>query len=284
MRRAKFEEFSMPVTEINGFSIYYEIQGYGDPIFLLHHGFGCAKMWDKVVPLLVEHGYKTICYDRRGYGLSEPGDGFDDFYVSDGFRQAAVNELEAFRDWLGIDSFHAIGQCEGGVVGVDYAVAYPHRVKTLATSSTMCYSTTDMCEFNASKFTKTFEKLDPDLQRKLTSWHGERTERFFNKFRLFGGEYGKAFFDLRDKLQQLPCPTLVLYPDRSFLFEVEQGVAFYRSLPHGELAVLPRCGHNTYDEQPHEYVDHVVRFLARQRFGQEALSMGKVIQPVTCAG
>ena len=65
-------------------------------------------------------------------------------------------------------------------------------------------------------------------------------------------------FDLRPTLELVNCPTLVLYPDRSFLFEVEQGVAFYRHLPKGELAVLPNCGHNTYDEQPEQYGSHIV--------------------------
>lgn len=80
------------------------------------------------------------------------------------------------------------------------------------------------------------------------------------------------------------CPTLVLYPDRSFLFEMEQGVAFYRHLPKGELAVLPSCGHNTYDEQPEQYGSHIVNFLARHRFGDEIPTIGNTVRPITCAG
>jgi pimeloyl-ACP methyl ester carboxylesterase len=140
-----------------------------------------------------------------------------------------------------------------------------------------------MVEFNASKFTKSFEELNPDLKDKLISWHGERTEAFFNQFRQFGGEYGKRIFDLRPTLQLVTCPTLVLYPDRSFIFDVEQGVAFYRHLAEGQLAVLPNCGHNTYDEQPEEYVAHIVKFLARHRFGEVPIN-SKTAQPITCAG
>lgn len=274
----------MPVAEINGINLYYEIQGFGEPVFLMHHGFGCTRMWDKIVPQLVEHGYKAICYDRRGFGQSDPGVGFEEFYVSDRFRYESVDELESVRDWLGIDSFHVVGQCEGGVVAMDYAAAYPQRVKTAAISSTLCFSSTDMRAFNASKFTKTFEQLDPELQGKLSGWHGARTEKFFNQFRLFGGEYGKSFFDLRPTLNQVNCPTLVLYPDRSFLFEVEQGVAFYRNLTQGELAVLPDCGHNTYEDQPDAYAAHVTNFLARHRYGEEASTMRKPSRPITCAG
>jgi len=274
----------MPFTKINGMNLYYEIYGHGTPLIMLHHGFGCVRMWDKIVPSLVESGYKPICYDRRGFGQSDEGQGFLDFYVSDQFLAESVMELESFRDWLGVDSFYVVGQCEGGVVAADYAAKYPDRVRNMVISSTLCYSVTGMHEFNLSKFTKTFEELDPELRKKLISWHGERTKPFHDQFRQFGGAYGKDFFDLRPTLQQVTCPSLVLYPDRSFLFEVEQGVAFYRNLPQGELAVLPHCGHNTYDEQPDEYVSHIVNFFGRHRLDGLTGISRKVSSPVTCAG
>ncbi len=274
----------MPFTEINGVNLYYEIHGYGVPLLMLHHGFGCARMWEKIVPKLVESGYKPIFYDRRGYGRSEEGSDFMDFYVGDRFRAESVVELESFRDWLGVTSFDVVGQCEGGVVAADYATKYPDRVRNIVISSTLCYSSVTMHEFNLSKFTRTFEELDPELRNKLTGWHGERTKRFHDQFRQFGGAYGKGFFDLRPTLRQINCPTLVLYPDRSFLFEVEQGVEFYRNLPQGELAVLPNCGHNTYEQQPEEYVSHIVKFLDRRRLDGVTGISNKAVNAVTCVG
>jgi pimeloyl-ACP methyl ester carboxylesterase len=274
----------MPFVEINGTKLYYEIHGHGTPLLLLHHGFGCTRMWDKIAPRLVESGCKVICYDRRGFGQSEEGSAFLDFYVSDQFLSESVIEMESFRDWLGVDSFDVVGQCEGGVVAAYYASRYPDRVRNMVTSSTLCYSATSMHEFNMSKFAKTFDQLDQEIIGKLIGWHGERAESLFNQFRLFGGAYGKDLFDLRPTLRQVRCPTLVLYPDRSFLFEVEQGVAFYRNLPQGELTVLPNCGHNTYDEYPEEYVSHIVSFFNRRRLDGLTGIIGKAVRPVTCAG
>jgi len=274
----------MPFTEINGIDLYYEIHGHGDPLLLLHHGFGCVRMWDKIVLGLVESGYKPICYDRRGFGQSAEGEDFLDFYVSDQFVAESVNELESFRDWLGVDSFRVVGQCEGGVVGAEYAAKYPDRVSSMVISSTLCFSDCAMHEFNISKFTKTFDELDPDLSKKLTAWHGNRTKTFHNQFRQFGGAYGRFIFDLRPTLHKVKCPTLVIYPDRSFLFEVEQGVAFYRSLAQGELAVLPHCGHNTYDERPEEYVSQVVNFFGRRRLEGLKGDGIRTVDRVTCAG
>ncbi len=254
----------MAFTDINGMKIYYEIHGNGETIVLLHHGFGCAKMWKDICPPLLEKGYQVVMYDRRGYGRSDDKKNFREFYVSDRFRPESINELNQMMDFLQINSFHLVGQCEGGVVAVDYAAEFPGRVKTIATSSTQCYSEIPMTEFNSQKFQDTFQELEPKQRQKFIEWHGKDfAEPLFNQFCRFGGAYGKDIFDLRPQLKRVSCPALVLYPDRSFLFEVEQGVAFYLHLPEGELAVLPKCGHNTYEYRPKEYVQHVLAFMGR---------------------
>jgi len=186
-------------------------------------------------------------------------------YVSDEFRPESVKELKELKIQLGIGSCHFVGQCEGGVVAVDYSAAYPGEVKSLVTSSTQCFSMVPMTELNPTKFTKTFEELDPELQEKFLDWHGGYAEDSFNRFRLYGGEYGRDYFDLRNQLRSVSCPALVIYPDRSAVFDVEQGVEFYRHLVFGELMVLPDCGHNTYEERPEEYLKAILDFFKRQK-------------------
>jgi pimeloyl-ACP methyl ester carboxylesterase len=124
-----------------------------------------------------------------------------------------------------------------------------------------------MVELNQSAFPKMFQDLEPEVKEKLIDLQGEKhVESFYNQFRQYGGAYGKGFFDIRNLLPSVVSPTLVLYPDRSILFDVEQAVEFYRHLPQGELAILPRCGHNTYEEQPEEYIRLILNFLKRHHF------------------
>jgi pimeloyl-ACP methyl ester carboxylesterase len=271
----------MPFETIRGFRIYYEDHGKGETILLLHHGFGCTRIWKEIRPPLVNRGYRVVMYDRRGFGRSEKGEDFADFYVSRGLRAAGVKEMAGIKEALGLDSFHLVGQCEGGVLAVDYALDFPEHVKSIMISSTQCYSRVSMPEFNREKFPKTFRELDPGLRKKLIDWHGEdHAEPFFDLFRIHGGAYGTGFFDLRPLLPSVSRPCLVLYPDRSFLFEVEQGVEFYRHLPAGELAVLPGCGHNTYEQRPAEYVQALLAFLERYR-GRTEASEGPALE-ATC--
>ena len=257
----------MPFEMINGMRIYYETHGTGDTIVLLHHGFGCTKIWKHIYPRFVEKGYRVVMYDRRGYGQSERGADFIEFYTSNTFRSESVKELAMLRKLLDIDSFHIIGQCEGGVVGIDYAAMYPQHVTSIVVSATQCYSKITLRELNSVKFPKPFKDLEPEVKKKMIDWHGEQyAELCFNQFRKYGGSYGVDFFDLREVLPSVGCPAIVLYPDRSFLFDVEQAVTMYRGLPKGELAVLPHCGHNTYEQQPEEYISCVLNFLKRHNY------------------
>jgi pimeloyl-ACP methyl ester carboxylesterase len=208
-------------------------------------------------------------FDRRGFGRSEQGDNFQDFYKSDRYRPESVEELRIIKEKLGIKECHVVGQCEGGVVGVDYSIKYPQEVKTLTIASTQCYSEVPMTELYRARLVNKFTDLDPGLQVKMIDWHGAAAESRYNQFTKYGGgAYGSNYFDLRPILASVGCPTLVFYPDRSSIFDVEQSTAFYRHLPRGELAIYPKCGHNTYEQRPQDYIRTVQDFLRRTTKGE----------------
>ncbi len=254
----------MAFVHIEGVDVYYETHGNGEDVLFLHHGFGSSKMWKKIYPGLVKEGYRVIMYDRRGYGLSERGVNFKEYYMSNNYRFNSVKEMAELTDRLGINKFHLIGQCEGGVVAVDFAKEYPEKVDKVVLSSTLCFSEKRMEDFNRLKFPRSFQELDQEVREKMIAWQGkEYAKPNYEMYSTYGGAYGKDFFDLREVLPMVRCPSLVIYPDRSSLFEVEQGVELYRHLQNGELAVLSKCGHNTYEHQPGAYVRLVLDFLER---------------------
>lgn len=257
----------MARTTVDGLDTYYEMHGQGETIVLLHNGFSCAMMWSAIHPLLVAEGFRVIAYDRRGFGRSDGGVDFADHYRSDTFRDTSVTAMADLLEQLEVERFHILGQCEGGVVGVDYAVRFPDQVLTLTTASTMCYGRIPMTDFNRQKLPAAFDDLGPDLQAKYIRWHGaENGPRFFDICVRGGGCYGSTgIFDLRPAIAQLRIPCLVMYPDRGHFFDVEQGVAFYRQLINGELLVFPKCGHNIFEHYPRLYAQQVAAFIRRHR-------------------
>ena len=100
----------MPFIKTKNYRIYYEAYGEGEAIFFMHHGFGCMKIWKDIYPSFVDEGFKVVMFDRRGYGRSEPGDNFMDFYVSDSYRPDSVEELRTVKEHLGIETCHLVAR------------------------------------------------------------------------------------------------------------------------------------------------------------------------------
>jgi non-heme chloroperoxidase len=65
--------------------LYYEDHGSGQPVVLIHGYPLSGRAWDKQVAALLESGYRTIAYDRRGFGKSsQPANGYDyDTFAND---------------------------------------------------------------------------------------------------------------------------------------------------------------------------------------------------------
>jgi len=70
----------------DGTELYYKDWGSGKPIFwgsgkpiLFSHGWPLsADMWDAQMLFFAEHGYRTVAFDRRGFGRSsQPWTGYD---------------------------------------------------------------------------------------------------------------------------------------------------------------------------------------------------------------
>lgn len=65
-------------TSRDNVQLYTKIWGKGRPVILIHGWPLSADSWDDVALSLVEAGYQTIAYDRRGFGRSEqPWSGYD---------------------------------------------------------------------------------------------------------------------------------------------------------------------------------------------------------------
>jgi hypothetical protein len=57
----------MSYADVNGLSLYYEEQGSGEPLILLHGGIGSGDMFVGILPDLAA-GRRVITVDRQGHG------------------------------------------------------------------------------------------------------------------------------------------------------------------------------------------------------------------------
>src|SRR3954454_3315114 len=97
-------------------------EGNGEPVLLAHAGVSDRRVWDATAPALVAAGYRTIRYDRPGYGRSPRPSG----------PHSPVADALAVLDDVGVESAHWVGLSIGADIGVQVALAQPARIRSLA--------------------------------------------------------------------------------------------------------------------------------------------------------
>ena len=110
--------------ETNGARIYYEVEGEGEPVVLIHAGIANLRMWDEQVPALIDR-YRVIRYDTRGFGRTETED------VTFSNR----TDIADLLDHLGESSAHMVGISRAGQIALDFAIESPERVRSLVVAN-----------------------------------------------------------------------------------------------------------------------------------------------------
>lgn len=110
--------------ETDGARIYYEVDGSGPAVAMIHAGVANLRMWDDHVAAL-RGDYRVIRYDTRGFGQT----------VTDAVEFSNRADLAALLDHLGEESAHVVGLSRGGVIALDFALERPERVRTLTVAA-----------------------------------------------------------------------------------------------------------------------------------------------------
>ena len=104
--------------------LYYEVSGSGDPVVLIHAFSVDRRMWAPQISAL-QRRFRVIRYDLRGHGNSAaPSEPY-----------APHDDLRSVLDTLGIDRATLVGLSAGSTLAIDFAIAYPDRVRKLVLAS-----------------------------------------------------------------------------------------------------------------------------------------------------
>lgn len=123
--------FESSIVDIGNCGLFVEVEGEGTPIVLVNGGPGGTHHYFHPWFSALKRNHKIIYYDQRGTGQSdfEPDDGYS-------FLQA-VQDLEALRKQLEIESWVVFGYSYGGAVAQVYSLLYPEKVSGLILLNTL---------------------------------------------------------------------------------------------------------------------------------------------------
>lgn len=100
-------------TSFDGTKIYYEVQGSGYPVILVHGFSGTGQGWKNCVvdSGLIKAGYQVILIDQRGNGRSDKPH-TDAAYAND----AEAKDIMGLMSSLGAKNYDAVGYSRGSII------------------------------------------------------------------------------------------------------------------------------------------------------------------------
>jgi len=252
-------------AKINGAKLYYEVTGRGSPVALIHGFTLDRRMWDdQVAALALRH--QVVRYDLRGFGRSSlPSNAY-----------SHVDDLQTLLNYLGIDRVALLGLSMGGAIALDFACAYPERLRA------MLLADSTLRGFSWSQETDTWFQVIDDAAR-VGGVEAARRRWLAHPFFASANEHPNVAAHLRaivadysgwhwmrpdtqvvsstPALEKISAPTLVIVGEHDIPdFRAISG-QLARRIPHGQLVTLPGAGHLSNMERPDLFNQAVQRFL-----------------------
>jgi pimeloyl-ACP methyl ester carboxylesterase len=261
------------VAPLTHYTVNYQEWGEGPPLVLVPGLAGGYELLGPLARLLARH-FHVISYQLRGED--------DSFALRQRFSLGdLVEDLAEFIDWHCLESPTVFGVSFGGVLALEYAARYPHRLGHLVVQGTGARFEQGLLHRVAGTVLSRFP-LPAD---------NPFINQFFNL--LFGGrqEPGPLFnfvtrqiwqtdqsvmahrlrlveeFNLDGRLDRLRMPTLILAGDRDLLVSERSLRTLHDGAPQARLVRLKGCGHLAFVTQPERVAAEVHRFLCRDEVG-----------------
>jgi pimeloyl-ACP methyl ester carboxylesterase len=244
---------------------YWDTGGDGEPLVLLHPFTGSSRVWTYQQPAFAQAGYRVIGYSRRGFEDSEIG--------PQNSPGTGSGDLQALLDHLHVGQFHAVASAGGAFVAADFAASHPERLLSLTLACTVLgVINAELNAMIAALLPPEFNALPAYLRELGPSYRAmdpKGTQRWRELER--SSMPVKAFHQPNaneltiESLQKFTQPTLLLCGDADLIAPPTIMRELAKHIPHGELHILPECGHSAYWERPELFNEHVLQFIRRHR-------------------
>lgn len=229
----------MPSAPANGIEIAYDIRGAGPPLVLLHGATSSGREDFAAQLPAMSKTFLVHVPDARGHGRTR-------WDAADGFsHEWLVEDLRAFVDALGLQTFHLLGFSMGGMTALQFASRWPERLRTL-----VVIGITTMREPRASVARRLMNPewilaRDPDWAATLSRRHDpvQGAGAWQRLLPAIAADLVDQPLLTPAQLHGIDCPAMVVCGDRDPFVPVEHAAALARQLPDGRLFVAPECGH-----------------------------------------
>ncbi len=234
---------------VNGFRMYCEIYGSGEPLLMIHGNGGSINAFRKQIPYFSRR-FKVIVADSRAQGKSVD-------YTDSLSYELMADDFSALLIQLKIDSANVMGWSDGGINALQLAIRHPQQVKKLVITGANLQPDSTVVEPAILK------EIMPDytvLKNRFASKTAVSTNDS-TKFKLLKLLIEQPHIPLT-ALHKISSPALVIGGDRDII-KPSHTLEMFQHLPKAYLWILPHSGHATLIEYAEEFNKKASDFLRK---------------------
>lgn len=246
----------MPTLQANGIEIGYDVEGSGPPLILLHGATSLAREdFAAQLPSLTK-SFMVHLPDARGHGRTR-------WDAAQGFRYDwLVDDLAAFVDALGLETFHVLGFSMGAMTALQFGARSPERLRSL-----VVVGITTLREPRASVGRRLMDPerilaREPDFAATLARRHdaGQGVGAWQRLLPAIAADIAAQPLLTPAELHRIECPAMVVCGDRDPFVPPEHAAGLARQLPAGRLFVAPDCSHEVMARRPGLFNEAIAGF------------------------
>jgi pimeloyl-ACP methyl ester carboxylesterase len=248
--------------------LFYQVEGAGPPVMLIHGVGADAHSWDAIAPVLADR-FTVLRLDLRGHGRSGHIVGP---LALDDFAHDAVDVLDA----AGVTQAHVVGFSLGGMIAQALGLDYAARVDRLVLLSAVAGRTEqerarvrERLEILRTQgiaaitgaaqnrwFTDGFIAAHPELvMKRMQELKANHPESYAAAYTVFSTS------DLEERLVEIVAPTLVATGEFDVGSNTRMARFMHKVIKGSELRILPGLKHSVLVEAPEVVAEMVGKFL-----------------------
>ncbi len=269
-------------TPVNTVVLGPEHEQGTQPIVFVHGLSGSWPNWLEQLPIFAAT-HRVITLDLPGFGHSP----MPRQTISIGGYARLLDQL---LDRLEVDAAAVVGNSMGGFIAAELAIAFPQRVEQLVLISAAGLST------HQHRGSTTVLPALRRAERVLTAtsaWAASKSDEVVGRARLRDAALGVVVrhpdrlsaalaaeqvrgagkpgfiqgletvldYEIRERLPEIACPTLIVWGDRDRLISVRDADVFAELIPNSRKVVFGDTGHMSMLERPEAFNALLEEFL-----------------------
>lgn len=269
---------------VNGAELEVEVLGADDaPVLIAHHG--APGIGSRAEPKAsfgpLSDTYRVIVFDARGSGESSETPPYT--------HEQWAADVDGLREWAGVEQIVMAGGSYGGFVSLEYALAYPDRVRAVVLRDTAAADTfrpsarqraleTDRTTIDMELFDRSFSGQVRDNADFRETWKAilplydydydpesieARADAPIYHYRTHNYAFSTNLpgYDITGRLSEIKCPTLITVGRTDWITPVEASEQLAAGIPDSRLAIFEKSGHSPQIEEHEAWLATVRGFL-----------------------